>query len=169
MRTLWRCLTQPRAQLYAFDGRASVRREVSRRTWIWFGVIAFAGTILYGASIPGSSAVQLLGATGLSWCLFGPALVLVTRRRISTCAHACLVTMAYGIGILVVGAGINHLLHPGPLFIAAWIALSNVVMATALVRQLGAIGVRAWRALAAWVVVLDGAGLVFFQVLGGFR
>ena len=169
MRMLWRCLLHPRAQLYAFDGREALRREIEARTWAGFAAIAVAGTILYGASLPAVSALRLLGATGLSWCLFGPALVWITRRRISTCAHACLVTMAYGIGVLAVGAGINTLLRPGPLFNAAWVGLSNVVMAAALVRQLGALGVRWWRTLAAWAIVLDGTGLALFWILGGLR
>jgi hypothetical protein len=166
---LWRCLRHPQAQLYAFDGRENHRHEIERGTWAWLVAIAIAGTILYGATLPAISALQLLAATGLSWCLFGPALVVVARRRISTCAHACLVTMAYGIGVLAVGAGINVLLHPGPLFNAAWVLLSNVLMAMALARQLGTVGVRAWKTLAAWVIVLDGAGGTLFGIFGGIR
>ncbi|HLF94252.1 MAG TPA: hypothetical protein VJB14_12385 [Planctomycetota bacterium] len=169
MRTLFRCLRYPEAQLYAFDGRKTLRREVALATWGWLAAIAVAGTILYGASLPTPSALRLLGATGLSWCLFGPALVWITRRRISTCAHACLVTMAYGIGVLAVGAGINFILGPGALFNAVWVGLSNVVMAAALARQLSTVGVRGWRTLAAWAIVLDGAGLAFFWAFGGFR
>ena len=169
MRTLWRCLRFPEAQLYVFDGRAPLRREIALRTWGWLAAIAVAGTLLYGASLPTPSALRLLGATGLSWCLFGPALVWITRRRISTCAHACLITMAYGIGVLAAGAGINLLLGPGLLFNAAWVALSNIVMATLLVRQLATVGVRSWRTLAAWTIVLDGAGLALFGAFGGFR
>ena len=169
MMLLWRTLRQPRMQLYAFEARESLRREIALATWGWLAAIAVAGTLLYGATLPRVSAIQLLAATGLSWCLFGPALVLLTQRRISTCAHACLVTMAYGIGVLAVGAGINLLLRPGPLFNALWVALSNVVMAAALVRQLSTLGVRAWRTLAAWVLALDGAGLALFWMFGGLR
>ena len=165
MTMLWRCLRHPRVQLYAFDGRETLRREIAVHTWGWFAAIAVAGTALYGSSLPAPSALRLLGATTLSWCLFGPALVGMTRRRISTCAHACLVTMAYGIGVLAVGAGLNHLLRPGPLFNAAWVGLSNIVMATALVRQMSTIGVRGWRTLAAWILVLDGSGLLFYRML----
>lgn len=169
MRMLWRCLLQPRAQIYAFEGRGDLRREIERGPWLGLAAIAISGTILYGASIRELSPVQLLAATGLSWCLFGPALVLVTGLRISTCAHACLVTMAYGIGVLAVGAGFNFLLRPGPLFNAAWVLLSNAIMALALVRQLGTVGVRAWKTLAVWLIVLDGSGLAFFRIFGGFR
>jgi hypothetical protein len=169
MTTLWRALRQPRMQLYAFEARASLRREIALATWGWLAAISVAGTLLYGATLPRVSALRLLAATGLSWCLFGPALVLVTRRRMSTCAHACLVTMAHGIGVLAVGAGINSLLHPGPLLIALWIGLSNAVMAATLVRLLAAVGVRWWKTLAAWIVVLDGGGLALFRLLGGFR
>jgi hypothetical protein len=169
MRRLWRCLRYPRLGLYAFDGRGALRHEIERSTWAWLAAIAVAGTILYGASLSTDLALPLLGATGLSWCLFGPALVWITRRRMTTCAHACLVTMAYGIGVLAVGAGINALFRPGPLFNAAWVALSNAIMAAALVRQLAVIGVRWWKTLAAWVFFLDGAGLALFWWMGGFR
>ena len=169
MTTLWRTLRQPRMQLYAFEARESLRREIALGTWGWLAAIAVAGTLLYGATLPRVSALQLLAATGLSWCLFGPALVLVTRLRISTCAHACLVTMAYGIGVLAVGAGINNLLRPGPLFNAAWVGLSNAIMAATLVRQLSTVGVRWWRTLATWLVALDGSGLALFWILGGLR
>jgi hypothetical protein len=165
---LWRALLRPRAQLYAFEMRESLRREVAVGTWGWLAALAVAGTLVFGATLPRVSALQLLAATGLSWCLFGPALVLVSGRRISTCAHACLVTMVHGIGVLAVGAGINLLLHPGLLFIALWIALSNAVMAATLIRLLSAVGVRWWRTLAVWIAVLDGGGLALFWLLGGF-
>lgn len=165
MRTLWRALRHPRMSLYAFDAREAVRREIAQSTWGWLAAIAVAGTVLYGSALPRNSTLRLLAATGLSWCLFGPALVLWTRRSPFTCAHACLVTMTYGIGVLAVGAGIAHLLGPGPLFHVAWITLSNVVMAVALVRQLAVLEVRPWRTLLAWTVVLDGAGVLLFGVL----
>jgi hypothetical protein len=169
MTMLWRALRHPRMQLYAFDSREGLRREMARSTWGWLAFLAVAGTVLYGATLPRVSAPRLLGATGLSWCLFGPALVGVTHRRISTCAHACLVTMAYGIGILAVGAGINLLLDPGPLFNALWVGLSNAVMGSALVRQLATLGVPPWRTIAAWVVALDGPGALLFLALGGLQ
>ena len=173
MRTLWRCLRHPRAQLYAFDHRECVRHEIQCTTWIWFVVFAIVGTPIYALSIPkGCAGIPFMVfyiSTGISWCLFGSALVLITRRRISTCAHACLVTMTYGIGVLSVGAGINVLLRPGPLFNALWVALSNVIMAAALVRQLATVGVRGWRTLATWVVFLDGVGAVLFWMFGGFQ
>ena len=162
MRMLWRALRHPRMQLYAFDARETLRREVARSTWGWLALFALAGTLFYGATLPRVSALQLLLATGLSWCLFGPALVAVTRRRVSTCAHACLVTMAYGIGVLALGAGINLLWAPRPLWIVLWVGLSNGVMAIAMVRQLEAVGVRAWRTFATWVDALDGTGVLLF-------
>jgi hypothetical protein len=169
MTMLWRALRHPRMQLYAFDAREALRRDVARSTWGWLALLAVAGTVLYGATLPRVSALQLLAATGLSWCLFGPVLVLLARRRISTCAHACLVTMAYGIGVLAAGAGINLLLGPGLLFNLLWVGLSNAVMGTALVCQLSTVGVRPWRTLAAWVVALDGSGILLFSALGGLR
>jgi hypothetical protein len=156
-------------QLYAFEARPSLRPEIARATWGPLLAIAVAGTALYGATLPGSSALGLLAVTGPPWGLFGPALAWITRRRISTCAHACLVTMAYGVGILAVGAGINLLLGPGPRFILLWVGLSNGVMALALTRQLSTVGVRAWKTLGAWLLALDLPGLVLFLLLRGPR
>jgi hypothetical protein len=162
VRTLWRALRYPRLSLYAFDGREAVRRELAGKTWGWLTAVAVAGTVVYGSALPRPSALRLLAATALSWCLFGPALVWVTRKRALTCAHACLVTMTYGIAVLAVGAGISRLLSPGSLFHLAWVALSNAIMALALVRQLEVLDVRPWRTLLPWVVVLDGAGIALF-------
>lgn len=165
MRTLWRCLRHPRMTLYAFDGREVVRRDVARAAWGWLAAIAVLGTLLYGSALPRNSTLRLLASTGLAWGLFGPALVLLTGRSVRTCAHACLVTMAYGIAVLAAGAGIAHALHPGIPFHVGWVALSNVVMGAAIVRQFSTLDVRPWRTLLAWVVVLDGAGLALFGLL----
>ena len=165
---IWRSLRTPRAILYAFDARPAVRGDVLRAAWPGLVLIALAGTLLYGVSLPGGRALRLLAATGLSWIVFGPALILLTRRRTLTCAHACLVTMAYGIGVLAAGAAVNAALGTGLLFNAAWVALSNVVMASVLVSQLSVLRVPAWRTLLAWVVFLDGTGLALFTAVGGF-
>jgi hypothetical protein len=165
MRTLWRALRYPRLSLYAFDAREAVRRDLARGTWGWLVAIAVLGTILYGSALPRNMTLRLLGATALSWCLFGPCLVLLTRKSALSCAHACLVTMTYGIAVLAVGAGLSHLLSPAPPFHIAWVALSNAIMATALIRQLEVLEVRPWRTLLAWTVVLDGAGIALFGLL----
>ena len=165
MRTLWRALRHPRMTLYAFDAREAVRRDVAWATWGWLAAIAVLGTLLYGSALPRNSTLRLLASTTAAWCLFGPALVLLTRRSVLTCAHACLVTMVYGIGVLAVGAGIAHAVQPGIPFHVGWVLLSNIVMGTAIVRQFATLDVAPWRTLLAWIVVLDGAGLSLFGFL----
>jgi hypothetical protein len=67
----------------------------------WAGLVGIAvgGSAVYGASLslrfprwrPDNGALWLALSAGLGWCVFGPTLVLVTRRNALTCAHACLV------------------------------------------------------------------------------
>jgi hypothetical protein len=109
-------------------------------------------------------------SAGLSWGVFGPVLILLTRRHAFVLAHACLVTMAYGEAVLVSGAGVNALLAstggpPGldPAVLNLLIvAMANATMAAALAAQLQAIGVPVWKSVLAWMVVLNGSGALFF-------
>ncbi len=169
MLVLWRCLRDPRARLYAFDTRPAVRADIRLAAWPGLFLLAVAGTLLYGITLPGggATALRLLAATSGSWIVFGPALILLSGRPAQTCAHACLVTMVYGIGVLAAGGAANSLLDLSPAWNAAWVAASNVVMAAALVRQLAVLGVPAWRTLLAWTVFLDGPGLLLFLLMGG--
>jgi hypothetical protein len=123
--------------------------------------------------------VWLAVSTGLAWSIFGPGLILITRKTPFVCAHACLITMSYGEGVLAAGAVINlamrltgawHFLDPA-LFNLAWVALSNIVMAAILSQQFQAVGVPSWKIILAWNGLLNGAGAVFAFVfrslLGG--
>jgi hypothetical protein len=165
MTLLWRCLRHPRMFLYAVDARQVVRHEVERRAWTGLLVLALAGTLLYGLSM--GRAAALLGAASAAWALFGAALLSLSGRSAATCAHACLVSMVYGVGVLAAGAGLNLLLRPGLLQNVACVAVSNALMAGALAAQMAVVGVSAWKTFAAWTVVLDGAGLALFWLLGG--
>jgi hypothetical protein len=181
---LWASLRHPQRYIRAFDARQSGHSKGGRipyGLWICLAGIAVGGSLLYGASLslalpewqPGSSALWLAFSAGLSWCLFGPALVLVTRRRVLTCAHACLVTMAYGEAVLAAGACLNLLFHlapslarsiaPGPTNLAL-VGVSNGVMAALLTGQMRALGVLAWKTLLCWLAVLDGCGALFFSL-----
>jgi len=175
--SLWHCLRHPRRQLAAFDATRPALATVPYLTWCLLTAIAVIGSFIYGASLslvlpqwrPGAGALWLALSAGLSWCVFGPVLVVAARRSAFTCAHACLVTMAYGEAVLCVGAMLNLLLKaativpPGP-FNLAWVGLSNIVMATALAIQLRAVEVPIWKTLLAWMLVLNGCGAVFFAL-----
>ena len=174
-----RCsLRHPRQQLAAFDATTPTLSRLPYLTWGFLTAIAVIGSCIYGASLslvfpqwrPTAGALWLALSAGLGWCVFGPALVVATRRNAFTLAHACLVTMAYGEAVLVLGAALNLLLRvtslmalvpPGP-FNLAWVAFSNVVMATVLTLQLHVIHVPRWKTLLTWMVALNGSGAVFF-------
>lgn len=172
------CLRHPGKQLRAFDeGRA----RVPYRLWAKLTGIAVSGSLLYGASLsllfrrwrPGRSALWLALSAGGGWCIFGPVLVWLSRKRATSCAQACLTTMAYGEVVLVSGAGANlgFRLRGGikESFLAGWnmalVGLSNIVMAAALAGQLRVWGVPVWKTLLAWMTVLNGGGALLFTLL----
>jgi len=163
-------------------------RDWRRWPWkLWCGLaaLAVAGSMLYGASLglirpewsQGGAALVTLSA-GLSWCLLGPALAVVTSRRLETLAHATLVSMAAGEVVLLLMALANVVLSADVVTLAlpahhnlAWsanlIALVgvNLLMAGVLAWQLGEVQVAPWKTLATWLVVLDGGGLILFLLL----
>ena len=176
--SLCHSLRYPCLQLQAFDEMQSGRVSIPYRLWAGLAAIAVGGSLVYGASLsllfhrwrPRRSALWLALSAGGSWCIFGPLLVLVTRRRAQTCVQACLTTMAYGEAVLVSGAAINVWLRLQSSFketvLARWnlalVGISNLVMVTALTRQLRALGVPAWKTLLSWMVVLNGSGTLLF-------
>jgi hypothetical protein len=176
--SLRRSLRHPCQQLQAFDEMQSDRVSIPYRLWARLATLAVGGSLVYGASLsllfhrwrPGRSALWLALSAGGGWCIFGPLLVLLSRRRAQTCVQACLTTMAYGEAVLVSGAALNVWLRLKGSFkeavLAPWnvalVGLSNLLMATALTRQLRALGVPAWKTLLSWMVVLNGSGALLF-------
>ncbi|HZU00764.1 MAG TPA: hypothetical protein VFA10_13945 [Ktedonobacteraceae bacterium] len=175
------CLRHPCRQLQAFDLQLVEGCFIPYRVWGALSGIAVGGSLGYGATLglhlpqwpPARSGLWLALAAGLSWCVFGPLLVLLTRCRTLTCMHACLVTMAYGEAVLSVGAAYNLAakLKPAlrPASPAKWnaalVGISNIVMATMLTQQLRTLAVPAWKPLFAWIAVLNGSGVLFFWLL----
>jgi hypothetical protein len=167
MPTLFASLRHPRLMLKSFANAPSWPIA----TWSALMAIAVIGSCFYGASLahvlpwdPQGSALWLALSSGLGWCVLGPALILATRRHPKALAHACLVTMAYGEGVLFIGALLNLSIrtdHPSPVNVAV-IAVSNAVMACALADQLRALGVSVWKTLACWMLALNGSGALFF-------
>jgi hypothetical protein len=171
-------LRHPRTQMCRFAAAPPRLSMLPVRTWAGLVGIAVGGSAIYGASLslrfprwrPDSGALWLALSAGLGWCVFGPTLVLVTRRNALTCAHACLVTMAYGEAVLVSGAAANlpHACAPpdtqiDPLrFNLATVGCSNVVMAAVLALQLRELGVPARTTLLLWMAALNGSGALFF-------
>ena len=182
-------LRHPSQQLQAFDEMQAKHTSIPYRLWSGLIAIAVGGSLVYGASLsllfrsfrPGRSALWLALSAGGGWCFFGPFLVLLSRRRARTCAHACLTTMTYGEAVLVSGAGINLLfsLKGGfkKAFLARWnfalVGLSNLVMVTALTGQMRVLGVPAWKMLFSWMAVLNGSSaflcVLFRRMLQGDR
>jgi uncharacterized membrane protein YhaH (DUF805 family) len=174
------CLRYPGRLLQAFDQAQATQAHVPYQLWSKLTTIAVGGSLLYGASLsllfrrwrPGRSALWLALSAGGAWCLFGPFLVLLSHLRTLTCVQACLTTMAYGEGVLVSGAGINlwFRLKGGfeEAFLTRWnvalVGFSNIVMGTALVRQLHALNVPAWKTVLSWIAVLNGSGVLLFAL-----
>jgi len=167
MPTLFASLRHPRLTLKAFA--SAPFWPVA--TWSALTAIAVIGSYFYGASLahvlpwdPRGSALWLALSSGLGWCVLGPMLIAATRQHPKALAQACLVTMAYGEGVLVIGALINLFIRMDhPVFANALvIAVSNVVMAFALASQLRALEVPIWKTLACWMLALNGSGALFF-------
>jgi len=144
--------------------------------WTMLVLVAVAGSLLYGASLSAvladwnavASALWLALSAGLAWCVFIPALAWAVKLRLVPCVDACLVTMAVGEIILTCGAVVNVLLWwsgvvaDAAMINALIVAVSNVVMVTALARLLRPRGVAAARVVAVWMLALNGSGAVFF-------
>lgn len=178
--SICRNLRHPSQQLQIFDQLQQKHPSLPYRLWSGLIAIAMGGSLIYGASLslifhrwrPGRSALWLALSAGGSWCLFGPFLILFSRRRARTCAHAYLITMAYGESILISGAIINLLFSLKSdikkTFLLRWnislIGISNLVMVTALTNQLRALGVPIWKTLFSWIAVLNGSGALLFSL-----
>ncbi len=194
-----RLLRAPRQRLRQLDAAGLTLAGVPPVVWRSWGVlaaIAVGGSCAYGASLglalprrrPVPSAIWLTCAAGLGWCALGPALVWGTGRRVAACVQACLVTMAYGEGVLALGAAANVVRRmaagparkparstPQPIEPAqaagmvrlnlGIVALANGLMAVGLAAQLRALGVPARKTLLLWVTVLDGSGALAAWVL----
>ena len=142
--------------------------------WTWLTILVFAGSAWYGGSVAHAlgitfdrGALWLIASTGLSWCIFGPLLMAVTRKDAIACADACLVTMAVGVAVLAVGGLVNVAAAGTSGFSVAafnwvWVGLSNVVMAFVIVRRFSLLSVAWYRTLAVWIVGLDGVGALIF-------
>jgi hypothetical protein len=163
-------LIHPRRTLCECEAQESWPLQV----WVPLALLAIGGSILFGASMAphmnwsfwGSAGWLTLGA-GSGWLLLGPTLRGVTALPWRVLAHACLVTMAYGELVLLSGAAVFRgwpPAHPmGAHFLL--IGLSNVVMGTALVVQLKALGIPRWRTALCWCGVLNGGGALSFYLL----
>lgn len=165
-------LRHPVRGIREFDEQVQSIDQLPLWTWLSLVLIAVFGTCLYGASVnvafpgwlSGRGALLLTFATGVSWCLFGPVLILATKLRKYTCAHACLITMAYGEAILFVGACLNYVMVLNPVpkpeqeaMNCGIVLVSNIVMCGMLANQLEALGVRRLKILLIWSVVLVGS------------
>lgn len=157
---------------------AKVIGQVPWGRWTALASAAIGGSLFYGASLGmaltdwkvAAAALWLALSAGLAWCVLIPVLCRIGKVRLLPCCDACLVTMAIGEIVLAVGALINGLLwwreafgHAAAINILI-VAISNVVMALALVRRLRPYGVPAGRVWGLWMLALNGSGAVFFFV-----
>jgi hypothetical protein len=176
-------LLNPEAAIRRLPASAS---ELPWGEWVALGALSVGASLLYGGTLglalPGAaarrSALRLTLATGISWLILGPVSWLLLRPRgisLWALAQCCLVTMNYGVAVLLAGS-------PGNLALAAsgrgslalpynlgLILASNIVMLRLFVRQLGALGVPAWQAALLWMLLLNGSGAALFATLGVFK
>jgi hypothetical protein len=171
------CLSHPLRQIREFNSRDITLSDFPYKVWVWLLCIAVIGSGIYGASLalvlPWNfldGALWLILSAGAGWCVFIPAIIIVTNRKLFVCFHACLVTMAYGEAVLLFAAAINLLISASsaPFDPAAinlgMVGVSNVVMAAALAAQLRVLDVPIWKSIAAWVLFLNGSGALFFRL-----
>lgn len=154
--------------------------------WFGLGAGAVGGSLIYGSglglALPGNAArrgaLRVTFATGPSWIILGVISWLLLRPRgisLWALAQCCLVTMNYGIAVLLGGTPGNVALaanehqHLALRYNLLLIALSNVTMIWVFVRQLHALGVPRWQAGLLWMVLLNGCGAALFAGLGVFR
>ncbi|MEY2600486.1 MAG: hypothetical protein RLZZ142_2745 [Verrucomicrobiota bacterium] len=160
-------------------GQTGWRDGVPWGKWTVLGAIAVVGSCVYGASLAsvvpgwtlGRGALWMVFSAGLAWTLLIPALWWWGPRRWIPVITACLVTMAWGEGVLALGAVLNE----GALWAlgsfpraALWngilVAVSNGVMATVLGLRMRPLGIPWSRTLTLWMGVLNGSGAVLFWV-----
>lgn len=151
-------------------------------SWLKMGAGAVAGSLVYGTSLgaalpngsPSRSALGLTFATGPGWLLLGLGSWLFLRpRQISLwqLAQICLVTMDYGIAVLLAGSPINLALAKSEQRTASkpinlgLIFLSNSCMLWLFARQLKTLGVPVWQAVLLWMLLLNGCGAALFARL----
>ena len=151
------------------------RRHLLSR-WALLTSVVLIGSAWYGGSVAHAlgidfsrGALWLVASTGISWCIFGPLLIAVTRKSAIDCADACLVTMVAGIAVLSIGGMVNVAaagvsgFHAAP-FNWAVVGVSNVMMAVVLAKRLGRLRVPWPSTIAVWLLGLDGVGAVMFYL-----
>ncbi len=177
--TLFKCLIYFREQIKAFEASPITWQSVPYGIWAALTAIAVIGSCIYGASLSlvlpswqlTSGALWILLSAGFGWFIFGPTLIFVTKKNIFTCAHACMVTMAYGEGVLTLTALVNLILafnlpvsFDVGVFNFSMVVVSNIVMVLVLSLQMQAIGVVWWKTLLVWMLALNGSGAIFFWI-----
>lgn len=146
--------------------------------WSKLSLIAIGGSLIYGASIAmvsdgwqlGRGALWLTLSAGLSWIIFMPILAWSLKLRLGAILQACLITMAYGEMVLVGGAMINliikYLYYDVDVLVVnlTIIGISNLVMMTALAKQLKVLNISWQHTIKLWLLVLNGSGAIFFMI-----
>jgi hypothetical protein len=140
--------------------------------WSVFFLIAVFGasmSLVFPSLELGVGALLILLSAGLGWFVFGPLLLLVSKKPPLLCAHACMVTMAYGEAVLAIGALGNLILWAFglALYLAIpWNVLAllvgNITMGAVLASQLRVLGVPLRSTLLVWLIGLNGSGAFFF-------
>lgn len=153
-------------------------------TRLGLAAVAFAGTAFYAGSFQflggreslGTAGVAIGIAAGVSWLIFGALLLLLTAGRPSALdwADACLRTMAAGIVVLVLaalfngGVALSNTRPPAALLAAIHLVLlliGNLLMCGVFYRNARRLGLSPRKAIAAWMLGLNGAFMLILLSL----
>jgi hypothetical protein len=140
--------------------------------------LAFGGSAFFGATIAQATGLSMVGlavwmtlSAGSGWLALMPALRTFAIRKLDPIVQGCLLSIAAGELILIVG-GILNLIHIADAELVSWsaVASSNAVMASVLALRLRTEGVPIWRTLTLWMLALNGVGgLVFWLTFSSLQ
>jgi hypothetical protein len=177
-------------KIISADNKTVIAELLSWPARFLLAFVSFAGTAVYAGSFllinhtglvrmgddPGALAFEVGIASAISWPLFGLAMLLVTRSRPSILAwvDTCLVTQNMGIAVLMLSALLNLILyasgssmnyHTATIIHIIIILVADTVMAAIFVRRASRIALSRLRALALWVLVLNGIFVLLLALL----
>lgn len=169
----------PLRAMTAVTERGRALRDAPRGVWLFCTLVAVIGSLIYGASLQlvlpaggaWTAALALTVSAAAGWLLFGPVLCALSRKPVMHIAHACLIAMIYGEGVLELGVLTNFLMFQfGPPAAATSItvnviivAAANIVMLIALTAQLKVIRVPRLPVTLLWLLILNGGGIAVFR------
>lgn len=166
------------------DDRTGIAELLSWPARFLLAFISFAGTAVYAGSfalagyreklMPVAVAVGI--ASAISWPVFGLVLLMVTRSRPSILAwvDTCLVAQNIGIAVLMLSALVNLIFYASGASVSDYtstfvhtiiLLAADTVMAAIFVRRASRIALSRAKALALWIIVLNGIFVLLLALM----